>query len=175
MDDGDSGPQRVAPDRPSWCYPVTIKETAMVESFELTYDECEDLLRAGVLGRIGLSTPCGPEIIPVNYTVVGSAILARTAPGTTLDRFVDGASVVLEVDGANYDRRHGWSVVARGRAERVTAEQLTEDERRAPGPPAWVAREQESWIRLPWVTLTGRRIGRGWQPLSELPVRARRS
>jgi len=141
------------------------------EILELTHEMCEQLLRAGVFGRMALNRPTGPEVIPVNYAVVGDAVLVRTSPGSLLDRYADGAALVFEVDQPSYDRGHGWSVVARGRGERLTTEQLTEEERRAPGPPAWVTRPEETWIRLRWATLTGRRIGRGWDPFAELPVR----
>lgn len=143
----------------------------VADILELPYDECLVLLRAGVLGRIGLSRPTGPEVVPVNYVVVGDAVLVRTGPGSLLDRFADGAALVLEVDGVNYERHHGWSVVARGRGERLTTEQLTPTERRVPGPPAWVSRTEATWIRLRWTTLTGRRIGSGWSALCEMPVR----
>jgi uncharacterized protein len=143
----------------------------MAEILELPYDDCEALLRAGVLGRIGLSRPTGPEIVPVNYVVVGNAVLVRTSPGSLLDQWADGAALVFEVDGVNYERWHGWSVMARGRGERVSTAELTDDERRTPGPPAWVSRDDVSWIRLRWVTLTGRRLGAGWNPLAEMPIR----
>jgi nitroimidazol reductase NimA-like FMN-containing flavoprotein (pyridoxamine 5'-phosphate oxidase superfamily) len=137
----------------------------------MTYEECEALLRAGVFGRIVLNRPTGPEILPVNYTVAGDAVLVRTAPGTLLDRYVDGASLVFEVDHANYERWHGWSVIARGVGERVLPDELTDEERTAPKPPPWVTRGDVVWVRLPWVTLTGRRLGHGWSPLAEMPVR----
>ena len=143
----------------------------MTLTHELSYEECEVLLRAGVFGRIVLNRPTGPEIVPVNYTVAGDAVLVRTAPGTLLDRYADRAPLVFEVDHANYERWHGWSVVARGIGQRVLQDELTDDERRAPQPPAWVTREDATWIRLSWVTLTGRRLGHGWDPLAELPVR----
>ena len=143
----------------------------MSEIVELTYDECETLLRAGVFGRFVLTRPTGPEIVPVNYVVVGNTVLVRTTPGSLLDRYAEGTAVVFEVDQANYEQWHGWSVVARGPAARVTREHLTHDERCVPGPPRWVTRNQESWIRLRWITLTGRRIGQGWSPLAEMPVR----
>ncbi|WP_435771297.1 pyridoxamine 5'-phosphate oxidase family protein [Nocardioides sp. SYSU DS0651] len=142
----------------------------MSEIHELTYDESEALLRAGVFGRMALCRPTGPEVVPVNYVAVGGAVLVRTAPGSLLDRFAPGAALVFEVDNVSHEQWHGWSVVARGRGERVAPDELSEEERRAPGPPAW-ARDEEVVIRLPWVTLTGRRIGRGWNPLAELPVR----
>lgn len=143
----------------------------MPTTHEIPYEECETLLRAGVFGRVVLTRPTGPEILPVNYTVAGDAVLVRTAPGTLLDRHAHGAALVFEVDHANYERWHGWSVVARGVGQRVSRDQLTSVERSAPKPPPWVKREDEVWIRLPWVTLTGRRLGRGWNPLAELPVR----
>lgn len=143
----------------------------MAEIVELTYEECERLLRAGVFGRMVVNRPTGPEIVPVNYVAIDDAVLVRTSPGSLLDRYADRAALVFEVDDANYDRWHGWSVVARGRGRRISPEQLTEAERRAPGPPPWVTRAEESWIRLSWVTLTGRRLGDGWSPLAEMPVR----
>ena len=138
---------------------------------EIPYEQCEQLLRAGVFGRVAFNRSTGPEIVPVNYVVVDGAVLLRTSPGSLLDRFAGGAALVFEVDHADYERWHGWSVVARGRGERVAAEELTNEERRTPGPPAWVTRTDESWVRLRWMTLTGRRLGSGWSPLAEMPVR----
>lgn len=138
---------------------------------ELTYEECEALLRAGVFGRVALTTLTGPLIVPVNYVVVGGAILVRTSPGSLLDRYAGSFVVAFEVDNVNYERAHGWSVVATGRCERIASDQLTEEERRTPGPPTWVRRDADLWIRLRWVTLTGRRLGKGWSPIAEMPVR----
>ena len=140
----------------------------MSEIRELTYEKCEQLIRAGVFGRMALNRPTGPEVIPVNYVAVAGSVLVRTTPGSLLDRYADGAALVLEVDDVNYAEWHGWSVVARGRGERITTEELTDEERDSSGPQPWVSREEESWIRLRWVTLTGRRLGSGWSPLGEL-------
>jgi nitroimidazol reductase NimA-like FMN-containing flavoprotein (pyridoxamine 5'-phosphate oxidase superfamily) len=142
----------------------------MADLEELSYETCEQLLRAGVFGRIVLNRPTGPEIVPVNYTVAADTVLVRTAPGALLDRYAAGAPLVFEVDHVDYARWHGWSVVARGVGEQVQPDDLTVEEKRAPKPPPWVTRDDESWIRLRWVTLTGRRLGRGWSPLAELPV-----
>ena len=143
----------------------------MAEILEIPHEQCEQLLRAGVFGRVALNRPTGPEIVPVNYVVVEGAVLLRTSPGALLDKYADGAALVFEVDQVDYERWHGWSVVARGRGERVTTEQLTDEERRTPGPPSWVTRDEVSWIRMRWVTLTGRRLGAGWDPLAAMPVR----
>ena len=47
----------------------------MNEPVELTVDECLELLERGVFGRVGLSTPMGPRIVPVNYAMYDDAIV----------------------------------------------------------------------------------------------------
>ena len=143
----------------------------VAEIVDLPPDKCEQLLRAGVFGRIAFCRETGPEIVPVNYAVIEDAILVRTSPGSLLDRYADVEDLVFEVDGTNYERWYGWSVIAHAVGERLTADELTEQERRMPGPPAWVTREEECWIRLRWTALSGRRLGHGWSPLAEMPVR----
>ena len=54
------------------------------DAIDLTHAQCERLLRAGTTGRIALSTPDGPHIVPVNYSVVGDAIVVRTTPYSLL-------------------------------------------------------------------------------------------
>jgi nitroimidazol reductase NimA-like FMN-containing flavoprotein (pyridoxamine 5'-phosphate oxidase superfamily) len=143
----------------------------MSRLFELDQDECARLLHAGVFGRIGFATSDGPQVLPVNYTTVGTAILVRTAPDSLLARSADGAPLVLETDYVNYERWHGWSVIARGIGERVDETQLTDAERALPEPQPWARRGEPSWLRIRWTELTGRRIGQGWDPMAELPVR----
>ena len=130
--------------------------------------ECEHLLRASVLGRIVLPTPARIEIFPVNYAVMGDAVVVRTAAGSLLDRYADGADLLLEIDQVDHERWHGWSVVARGRGERVEEDALTTDERGSPGPPSWV-RGRDVWIRLRWTEISGRKLGAG--ELVAMPVR----
>lgn len=134
--------------------------------------ECEQLLKAGVFGRLVLPTgPRGPEILPVNYTTHDDAILVRAATGSLLDQYADGADLLFEVDHVDHDRHHGWSVVARGTGERVADADRAEALRGAPGPPRWLHNDEWALIRLSWDELSGRRIGAGWDALSELPVR----
>jgi len=132
----------------------------MTSLVSLPVHECERLLRAAVFGRVGLSTPDRMEVIPVNYSVMGDAVLVRTIPGSLLDRHADGAALLLEVDQVDHERWHGWSVVARGHGERIDEDQLTISERCSPGPPSWVS-ERDIWIRLRWNEISGRKIGAG--------------
>lgn len=144
----------------------------MASLFELTTAECEELLRAGAFGRlVMLAGPRGAEIFPVNYAMVEDAVLVRTAPGTMLDHYADGAEMLFEVDQIDYERQHGWSVVARGRGERVSGADRSETERRVPGPPRWIRHEDDLWIRLRWEELSGRQIGSGWDLAAGMPVR----
>ncbi len=140
----------------------------MTSLAEIPVHECERLLRAAVFGRVVLATPDRLEVMPVNYAVMGDAVLVRTTTGSLLDRFADGETMLLEVDQVDHERWHGWSLVARGRAERIDEQQLSIAERGSPGPPPWV-RGRDVWIRLRWAELSGRRLGTG--ELATTPVR----
>ena len=87
----------------------------------LTVHECLELLRSGEVGRLAISRIAHPEVFPVNYTVDHGTVVFRTAPGTKLDALTRERDVTFEVDG--YDRASGdaWSVIIKGRAERVEA------------------------------------------------------
>jgi hypothetical protein len=132
----------------------------MTSLTSLPAHECERLLRAAVFGRVVLSTRDRVEVIPVNYSVMGDAVLVRTTPGSLLDRHAHGATLLFEVDQIDHERWHGWSVVARGSAERIEEGQLTIGERGSPGPPAWVS-GRDVWIRLRWDEISGRKLGAG--------------
>jgi uncharacterized protein len=147
------------------------EEAAVEQAIDLTHDQCERLLRAGVTGRVALSTPDGPHIIPVNYSVVGEAIVLRTSPYSLLGSYGRGALLAFEVDGVDHDRWRGWSVVARGRAEAVSDPVELERIRATWEPRPWASGNRVLLLRIPWSELTGRQIGAGWDPLGSLPVR----
>ncbi|KRC50289.1 MULTISPECIES: pyridoxamine 5'-phosphate oxidase family protein [unclassified Nocardioides] len=145
---------------------------SVVTSLErLDQDQCAGLLAAGVYGRLVLLADGRPEIVPVNYTTHAGAAWVRTSPGSLLDRYADGAALLLEVDHVDHERAHGWSVVARGRGERVSDEELRSADLHFPGPPRWVRHDDAAWVRLRWDELTGRRTGSGWDLTHGLPVR----
>jgi uncharacterized protein len=133
----------------------------MPELRELDPSVCERLLRLGTLGRVGLTTPDGPEIIPVNYVVRDDAVTIRTSPDGLLARYGAGAPIVFEVDEVDDARWHGWSVVAHGVGEVVID---SGDPR--PGPlraRSWSDGDRSCELRLPWSSLTGRQVGVGWE------------
>ena len=124
---------------------------------ELGEEECRRLLSTHGVGRIAVSTEAAPLIVPVNYSVVGDAVVFRTQPGTVSLQGL-GREVAFEVDRVDDALSQGWSVVVRGRAETVTdpdaVRHLTEQVFSAP----WAGGEREVWVRIDITALTGRRI-----------------
>jgi nitroimidazol reductase NimA-like FMN-containing flavoprotein (pyridoxamine 5'-phosphate oxidase superfamily) len=146
------------------------KVSAMYESFDLNTTECEEFLRAGLVGRVAACTPDGPHIVPVNYSVVDDAIVLRTTPYSLLGSQTRGAVMALEVDQFDYEYHRGWSVVARGRVGMVVDADELEHIRQTWNPTAWAAGGRTLYLRIRWTELTGRRLGQGWDPMAALPV-----
>ena len=143
----------------------------MFDSVELSRAECETLLRAGVAGRVALAAPDGPHIIPVNYSVVDGTVVIRTSPYSLLGTYGRSAMLAFEVDQFDYESKRGWSVVGRGRSEVVQDEEVLEHIRAVCSPRPWAGGLRRLVIRLPLPELTGRRLGDGWNPLQDMPVR----
>ncbi len=143
----------------------------MREPFDLSAEECRELLRAGLVGRVAVCTPVGPHIVPVNYAVVEDSVVFRTSPYSVLGSHARGSILALEIDTFDYERQRGWSVVARGRAEAVTGAEELNHIRSVWDPRAWASGQRNLYLRVRWSELTGRRLGPGWDPTESLPVR----
>ncbi|MCW2832050.1 MAG: pyridoxamine 5-phosphate oxidase-related, FMN-binding protein [Nocardioides sp.] len=143
----------------------------MTEPHDLSYSECEALLRSGVVGRVALSTPNGPQILPVNYSVVDSEIIVRTSAYSVLGTYGREATLAFEVDHFDLANQRGWSVVARGRADVITDPAALDHIRKVWEPRPWAGGSRGLFLRIPWTELTGRQVGEGWQPLADLPYR----
>lgn len=144
----------------------------MQEAIDLTQDECRSLLESGVGGRVALSSPNGPHIVPVNYSVVDDAIILRTSAYSVLGTYGRDSMLAFEVDQFDHERQHGWSVVARGRGEVVVDPAELEHIHAIWEPRPWAASGARGLhLRLRWTELTGRRIGVGWDLHGSLPVR----
>lgn len=143
----------------------------MYESFELSQAECRELLNAGLVGRVALSTPVGPYILPVNYALVDDAVVIRTTPYSILGTHARGGMVAVEIDQVDYERQRGWSVVVRGRADVITDAEALDRVRSTWSPNVWAAGNRVLHLRVPCTEITGRRLGGHWSPIDELPVR----
>lgn len=122
-------------------------------------EACRRLLTTQPVGRIGITAHALPVILPVNYAVLGDAIVFRTIPGTKLDAATNKAIVAFEVDSYEPDGRAGWSVVVVGRASRLEGDQLDQAETLAID--AWPLDGQASnFVGVEIAQITGRRFQR---------------
>ncbi|MDX3242422.1 pyridoxamine 5'-phosphate oxidase family protein [Streptomyces sp. ME18-1-4] len=125
---------------------------------DLSPEECRDLLSTHGVGRVAVSTPGGPAVVPVNYEVVDGAIAFRTKPDSVPARAV-GSEVAFEVDHVDEAMSQGWSVLVVGSARVVTepdaVRQLADRAHTTP----WPGGEREMWVSVEPTRLTGRRIG----------------
>ncbi|WP_155056077.1 DUF1918 domain-containing protein [Streptomyces blattellae] len=124
---------------------------------DLGLAECRARLSTHGVGRVAVSTPEGPAVVPVNYEVVDDAIAFRTAPDSVPAAAV-GAEVAFEVDHLDEAMSQGWSVLAVGPARVVTepeaVRRLVDHAHTTP----WAGGEREMWVSIQPRRLTGRRI-----------------
>jgi nitroimidazol reductase NimA-like FMN-containing flavoprotein (pyridoxamine 5'-phosphate oxidase superfamily) len=124
---------------------------------ELTDKECRELLSTHGVGRLAVSMPSGPVVVPVNYSVVDGEIVFRTSPGTAPAR-ATGHQVAFEVDRIDEAFSEGWSVLVRGRARAVTDPDEVDRLVRAAYSEPWAGGRREQWLRIEPVSFSGRRI-----------------
>ncbi|WP_354638284.1 helix-turn-helix domain-containing protein [Kitasatospora camelliae] len=123
----------------------------------LTEQECWDRLGTHGVGRVAISADPTPLVLPVNYTVDGTAVAYRTSEDGPA-AVATGTEVAFEVDHLDEHRGEGWSVLISGRAEQVEdpADRQRLDEAAVGAP--WAGGRRETWIRITPATATGRRI-----------------
>lgn len=143
----------------------------MAQLIEMSDEQCREILAAGLVARVAMCTPVGPHVVPVNYSLVDDSVVIRTTPYSVLGAQAGGALLALEVDEFDDEHQRGCSVVARGRAETITAADELHQIRRAWEPNAWAGGTRSLFLRLPWSELSGRRLGSGWSPVDHLSAR----
>ncbi|OIJ68692.1 helix-turn-helix domain-containing protein [Streptomyces mangrovisoli] len=124
---------------------------------ELTEERCRALLGTHGVGRVAVTTPEGPLVVPVNYGVVDGAVVYRTAPGTVPARAA-GHRVAFEVDRVDDTLGASWSVLVRGTARAVAAAEVVRRPTGRPYPEPWAGGRRRLWIRIEPSSVTGRRI-----------------
>jgi len=125
----------------------------------LTREECVALLATEEVGRLAVVDFGTPVVFPVNYALDGDTVVFRTDPGTKLDKGTRSRAA-FEIDDFDREHRTGWSVVAVGRLEEVTAFDgpLFDRVHALPIEP-WAGGEKQHWVRLVPDRISGRRIG----------------
>lgn len=120
--------------------------------------ECLQLLATVSVGRLGLLVDGRPEILPVNYAVDDGTVVFRTAEGTVLNQAALQV-VAFEADAIDAGTRTGWSVLAQGVAQDVSAALDTRSEQlRALALVSWAPGRRHRWFRLDADRISGRRL-----------------
>ena len=136
----------------------------MTQLVELTPEECLSLLETKQVGRIGVVTPAGPMIFPVNYTVVDEAIVFRTLPYGVIANNAHAAEVAFEVDALDERMHEGWSVLVTGRGRRLEDPDEVRVIRQELDPEPWAEGQRNLYFRIDWTNLSGRQLGLGARP-----------
>jgi hypothetical protein len=124
---------------------------------ELEPWECRFLLSSTHVGRLAYVTDEGPRVVPMNYVIVGDALVFRTSLHNEAAQFSCGRQVAFEVDRTDEFLQTGWSVLVPGVAEEVTVRILQSlDVGRTPDP--WPAGMRSLLLYIPLTAATGRRI-----------------
>ena len=131
----------------------------MSELTVLSQSTCLDLLRDGVIGRVAMCTPDGPQIFPVNYVLFEDSVVFRTAAYSVLGTHAWQSRLAFEIDHMDYDRQVGWSVLATGPGSRVECGPTLDAIVKQWNPRPWAAGTRPLYVRLRWDSLSGRRVG----------------
>ena len=123
----------------------------------LSTEECRRNLQRGVVGRVAITVQGVPEILPVNYTMIGDNIVFRSGQGTKLHAATRDSPIAFEVDESDPVTLTGWSVLVVGFSKEVTDPDEI-DRALAVLPDGWVPGEHEHIVRLEPLRITGRRI-----------------
>jgi hypothetical protein len=121
----------------------------------LDEDTCWSRLASTNLARLAMVVAGDLEVFPVNIVVDGRSIVFRTAEGTKLAAAVIAPRVAVEADDVDPTTGLAWSVVVKGRAERLDrfadiygAEELAL--------PAWTTHPKQWFVRVHGDEITGR-------------------
>jgi len=121
----------------------------------LDEDACWSRLATVGLARIAIAIAGDLEVFPVNIVVDDRSIVFRTGEGTKLAAAVIAPQVVVEADHVDSVTARAWSVVVKGRAERLErfadiyyAEELPL--------PTWTSHPKQWFVRVQPTEITGR-------------------
>jgi len=133
---------------------------------QLSEEESLRLAAGAVVGRIGFTGRYGPVVLPVNFKLVGGAVVFRTDGASSLDEdlrtgITDAEyRVAFEIDEIDEMERTGWSVMIQG-----AAHYLEEKEERAAATAAridpWAGGDKDVYISIRPTRITGRRVRQG--------------
>ena len=136
----------------------------MTHLVELTAEECLSLLLTKTVGRIGVVTPGGPMIFPVNYALSDETIVFRTLPYGVIANNAHLVDVAFEVDSLDEGMQEGWSVLAVGRSHRIEDSDEVRLIKADWDPTPWAEGHRNLYFRIEWTSLSGRQLGLAERP-----------
>lgn len=122
-------------------------------------EECLRLLASAWVARVGLTTDEGPQVLPVNHTVLDGAVYFRTTLDSTLVEGTRDAVVAVEADELSDRMEASWSVLAVGQATHVEDHAETSDVFARMREP-WAPGSRTLLVKVVPTKLTGRRFAR---------------
>ncbi|AIX99960.1 hypothetical protein ART_0362 [Arthrobacter sp. PAMC 25486] len=123
----------------------------------LSKDQCWELLRGRVVGRLAVVVEDHPDIFPINYAVDNESLVFRTAEGTKLYGSTNNTPVAFEIDGYDPKTEQAWSVVLRGSVLAIWSEtELAEAQSLILQP--WQGGPKNHLMRILPLNLSGRRF-----------------
>ncbi|MFI7494758.1 pyridoxamine 5'-phosphate oxidase family protein [Kocuria sp. M4R2S49] len=124
---------------------------------ELAVNSCWELLRDAGVGRLAVWVEDHPDIFPINFVVDHGTLVFRSAEGTKIAGALTDVPVAVEIDGYDESSAKAWSVVVKGRAERIQQVQELMDTVDLPLFP-WQTGQKGVFVRVIPGSVTGRRF-----------------
>jgi nitroimidazol reductase NimA-like FMN-containing flavoprotein (pyridoxamine 5'-phosphate oxidase superfamily) len=121
--------------------------------------ECMRLLASVRLGRLAWAGAAGPQVLPVNHSVLDGNIVLRTDLYSTVAEGTRSGTVAFEADELDDRLRSGWSVLVLGQAEHVEDPKEMAELFRRMGQP-WAPGSRPLVARVVPSQVTGRRFHR---------------
>ena len=125
----------------------------------LSRSECLRLVATGahqgLVGRLGISRPGAPLVLPLSFAFVDGAVVVCLGPGRTAE-VVTGALVAFETDRVDPASGEAWAVLVRGLATELSADEVARSAGALPHPR--VANPGNRFIRIRPDVVTGRRF-----------------
>lgn len=126
---------------------------------EIGDQECRELLASRTIGRVAWTSPTGPIVLPITYTLDGDLIVFRTSPTSVLSNLASDYRVAFEIDDFDEVAMTGWSVLVRGVCSEIGVERLN------PLPKPWAPGARNLVLGISPYRVTGRRVAaRSWAP-----------
>jgi nitroimidazol reductase NimA-like FMN-containing flavoprotein (pyridoxamine 5'-phosphate oxidase superfamily) len=125
----------------------------------LTPEECGILLGSVPVGRVAYVVDGVPQVLPVNFSLMGKDIVIQTTAQSRLANLaVAGRLLAFEVDDIDESSRLGWSVLLHG-PSRISSEQGTDTVHANELARPWIGGDRHTVVVISPTRVTGRRIG----------------